>query len=231
MRIHIFQHAHFEGPGNITDILKDRNHEITKTMLHEKFILPNTEDFDFLIIMGAPMSVNDEHKFPWLIEEKKFIKNSIEIGKKVLGICFGSQLIAQALGAEVYPNNQKEIGWFNINKVQHSNSKLLSIFDSKLMAFHWHGDTYDIPTGAKPIFNTPATPNQGFTYGDNIVGLQFHWEIKKENARDLIKYSGKDITDGEFIQTVDQILSYEDGFKTNYKHMETLLRYFDKQSK
>ncbi len=227
MRIHIFQHAHFESPGNIVDISKSRNHSITTTKFYEDYSFPDTDDFDLLVIMGAPMSVGDEYEYPWLIEEKKFIKNTIEVGKKILGICFGSQLIAVVLGANVYPNTQKEIGWFNIRKDKNTNSSFLTIFPDEVMAFHWHGETYDLPLKSKPVFSSSATENQGFTYGDKVIALQFHWEITKNEVEELATHSGADLVFGPFIQTKKEMLSFPERFKQNRIMMEKVIEYFE----
>lgn len=227
MRIHIFQHAHFESPGNIVDISKSRNHSITTTKFYEDYSFPDIDDFDLLVIMGAPMSVGDEDEYPWLIEEKKFIKYAIEVGKKILGICFGSQLIAEVLGANVYPNKQKEIGWFNIRKDKNTNSSFLIRFPDEVMAFHWHGDTYDLPQKSKPVFSSSTTENQGFTYGDKVIALQFHWEIKINNIEELIIHSGSDLVFGSFIQTKKEMITFPEIFKQSRIMMEKVIEYFE----
>ena len=114
MRAHIFQHLPFEGPGSILPWLVDAGYEITYTYFFSSVVIPDVLDVDFLVIMGGSMSVNDEDKLPWLIREKEFIREFIATVRPVLGICLGSQMIASALGANVFPNNQKEIGWFPV---------------------------------------------------------------------------------------------------------------------
>ena len=114
MRIHIFQHVPFEGPGCITDWANTHHHNLTFTRWYEQSDQPDMAEVDFLIIMGGPMSVHDETVHPWLKVEKQCILQAIQAGKRVLGICLGAQLIATALGAKVYPNTQKEIGWFPV---------------------------------------------------------------------------------------------------------------------
>lgn len=227
MKIHIFQHAHFEDPGNIVEIASLRKHSIKFTRFYEDFTLPEIDEFDLLIIMGAPMSIHDEDKFPWLVDEKKFIKEAIDNKKKVLGICFGSQLIADVLGAPVYTNTYKEIGWFNIRKNLSNNSQFLSLFEDEVMAFHWHGDTYDIPKNGLPIFTSDATKNQGFTIGKDVVALQFHWELTKENVDTIVEYCGDELVSSKYIQTSDEMLSYSENFKFNKKMMELVFDYFE----
>ena len=115
MNAHFFQHVPFEGIGNIEPWLIAKGYEITSTQFYKNSQLPDYQKIDLLIIMGGPMSVNDEAKYPWLVAEKQFIRNCIEAGKSVLGICLGSQLIANAMGASVYRNHEKEIGIFYIS--------------------------------------------------------------------------------------------------------------------
>ena len=118
MRAHYLQHVPFEGLGSIAPWLESAGYQITGTKLYESTTIPNPEQFDLLIIMGGPMSVNDEERFPWLRIEKQFIRQTIESGKAVLGICLGAQLIASAMGESVYPNRRKEIGWFPIEGIE-----------------------------------------------------------------------------------------------------------------
>ena len=115
MNIHCFQHIAFETPGTILDWAKQNNHAVTYTYFFaEGYLIPSLNNIDLLIIMGGFMNVEEEEKFPFLIEEKQFIKRAIEAGKKVIGICLGSQLIAAALGSNVYQSKEKEIGFFPI---------------------------------------------------------------------------------------------------------------------
>ena len=114
MHAHVFQHVPFEGLGSIGPWLEARRAVVTVTRFFEDAVLPEAEGLDLLIVMGGPMSVNDEKLYPWLIAEKRFIAQAILRGKAVLGVCLGAQLIAAALGARIYPNGEKEIGWFPV---------------------------------------------------------------------------------------------------------------------
>ncbi|WP_218188034.1 type 1 glutamine amidotransferase [Desulfosarcina cetonica] len=117
MRAHYFQHVPFEGLGSIQDWLETAGYTVTATRFFEPWTLPALEEIDFLVVMGGPMSVNDTDQFDWLVAEKQFIHDAVMAGKAVLGICLGAQLIASALGARVYPNPVKEIGWFPIQGI------------------------------------------------------------------------------------------------------------------
>jgi len=108
MRAHYLQHVPFEGLGSIEPWLRGAGYEITNTQFFRSAELPDFDQIDLLVVMGGPMSVNDEDEFPWLRKEKKFIRDVIEFGKPVLGICLGAQLIAGSMGAIVYKNPVKE---------------------------------------------------------------------------------------------------------------------------
>ena len=125
MRAHYLQHVPFEALGSIESWLQNAGYEISCTQFFNSVELPEIADIHFLIVMGGPMSVNDEQKHPWLTTEKRFIKNTIEAGKPVLGICLGAQLIANSMGGEVFQNAEKEIGWFPVEAVK---SKTHSVF-------------------------------------------------------------------------------------------------------
>ncbi|HHG73948.1 MAG TPA: type 1 glutamine amidotransferase, partial [Persephonella sp.] len=203
MRIHYVQHVHFETPANIFRWVEEREHSIkgTKLFLNEK--LPDMNEFDFLVIMGGPMGVYDEDKFPWLVEEKKFIEKAVKEGKKILGICLGAQLIADVLGAKVYKNRYKEIGWFPVYITKGAEkSEVFKDFPENFTAFHWHGDTFDIPEGAVHTVRSEACENQAFEYEGRIIGLQFHLETNKESAQALIQNSVEELMEkGDYIQS------------------------------
>jgi len=111
LRIHYLQHVSFEGLGSIAEWVTSNGHELTSTQFFINSYLPEPADIDWLIIMGGPMGVYDEDKYEWLTAEKQFIKKAIDAGKTVIGICLGAQLIAKVLGAKVYPNQKRAIGW------------------------------------------------------------------------------------------------------------------------
>ncbi len=116
MKIHYFQHVPFENLASIEKFFNERECEISVTQFYEGENPPNIEDLDWLIIMGGPMSVHEEAQYPWLKTEKDFVRTAINKGKTVIGICLGAQILADVLGAKVYKNNRKEIGWFDVNK-------------------------------------------------------------------------------------------------------------------
>jgi len=226
MRLHYFQHVLFEGLGSIEPWAKEMGYEITSTRLFAKDPFPNLDDIDWLIVMGGPMGIYDEDKYPWLFSEKNYIEQAVVQGKIVLGICLGAQLIADVLGAKIYPNQYKEIGWFPIQKIQDTTeTRLADFLPKEIDAFHWHGDTFDIPTGAVRIAKSAACENQGFIYDDHVVALQFHLETTEQCAKDLIANCEDEITEGPFIQSPAVIFSQKRRFEKINLLMSELLNH------
>ncbi len=216
MKIHYIQHVDFETPANILKWAEEKGHKITGTHLYENEKLPDLDQFDFLVVMGGPMGIYDEEKYPWLKEEKEFIKKAIENDKLVLGICLGAQLIADVLGSRVYKNKEKEIGWFPVKLTEKAkNSEIFKDFPQQFMAFHWHGDTFDIPKGAVHTVRSEACENQAFEYNDGkVVALQFHLEVDKEAVERLIKNSQEELKEkGKYIQSPDEMLKNTEYFE------------------
>jgi GMP synthase-like glutamine amidotransferase len=134
------------------------------------------------------MNVYEEDRFPFLRQEDLFIKESIQRGKTVLGICLGAQLIAKALGAKVTKAPVKEIGWYDVSLTKvGSHDPLFSRFPKSFPAFQWHEDTFDIPSAGKLIITSDLVPHQAFRYGENAYGLQFHLEVTEQMIRDWMK--------------------------------------------
>lgn len=207
LRIHVIQHVPFEGPAAINDWVVKRGHQLTLTRLYRDEVLPAQEDFDWLVVMGGPMGVKDVALFPWLLDERRFILETIQSDKMVLGICLGAQLIASALGATVRANDEKEIGWFPIfpSPLAPSTS-IASVFAESVDVFHWHADTFDIPPGAQTLVESQACVNQGFILDDRVVGLQFHLESTAESIAALIEHCSDELDDSRYVQTKDAML-------------------------
>lgn len=198
----ILQHHPIEGPGNISDWLDSCASTRKIVNLYDGDLCPNPESVDLLIILGGPMSVNDEEEFPWLKREKIFIRKVIERQRPVLGICLGAQLIANALGAEVRANYHKEIGWLGIEGVEATAPLTLP----STTVFQWHGDTFDLPAGATLLARSEACNHQAFFYGERVLALQFHLETTPELVRVFVETGSDELVDAPFIQTPEEIL-------------------------
>lgn len=204
MRAHYLQHVFFEGLGSIEPWLTDAGYEISATYLYESSDFPAPAEIDLLIIMGGPMSVNDEIEFPWLVAEKNFIREVINLGKPVLGICLGAQLIANAMGAKVYKNSVKEIGWFPVRSVLQPDKEMFA-FPESVEVFHWHGETFDLPPHATRLASSAGCNNQAFQLGNSVIGLQFHLETSAQSAEALVAHCRDELIKDPYIQTEEDI--------------------------
>lgn len=216
----ILQHHPIEGPGSLTSWL-DRcttSYQIVK--LYDKGQCPPSDAVDLLIILGGPMSVNDEEKFPWLQGEKSFIRQVIDRNRPVLGICLGSQLIASALGAKVKANRDKEIGWLPIEGLP-ANAPLAL---PSTTVFHWHGDTFELPDDAILLARSEACAHQAFLYKEKVLALQFHLETTPELVKLFIETGRDELVAAPFIQTSQEILhAPADLYRAGNKLLEGLL--------
>lgn len=226
MIVHIVEHVPFEGPGLILDWATERKAQIGFTKLFNGEAFPSINSFDLLVLMGGPMSVNDVVSYPWLAEEKAFIQKTIERKKKVIGICLGAQLIASALGKNVYRNREKEIGWFPVRfTVDIRNKTMFNHFPESGVVFHWHGETFDLPDGAVLVGSSEACKNQGFLYGSNVVALQFHLEETGESLDMITRESFSDLIPGKWVQSPQEIA---EGVSNIPSAREMLFRLLDK---
>ncbi|VAW48624.1 Glutamine amidotransferase, class I [hydrothermal vent metagenome] len=225
MRAHYLQHVPFEGLGSIEPWLQNVGYEISSTQFFNSENLPEIEDIDLLVVMGGPMSVNDESEYSWLVTEKKFIKSVVEAGKPVLGICLGAQLIANSMGGKVSPNLVKEIGWFPIEAVI-SESNSVFQFPKEVEVFHWHGETFSLPKGAVQIAKSKGCKNQAFQIGRNVIGLQFHLETTPISAQAIVENCRDELVKGEYIQSEKNILSTpQERYSSINSLMENILEY------
>ena len=228
MTIHIIQHAPFEEPGIILQWASNHSYSVSITKVYKNEKLPQVDSFDMLVIMGGPMGVYDELEYPWLKDEKELIKASIETNKKVLGVCLGSQLLANVLGAKVFQNKEKEIGFWPINVTSNSNG-FLKGFPEQSVVFHWHGDTFDLPRDAVLLASSEACRNQAFSIGKNILALQFHIEVTTDLIENFLKYGKDELIEKPYIQDEERIRTGYQYLPTSQLLMEELLDRFVKE--
>ncbi len=224
--VHCFQHVPFEGPGAIGTWATRSGHRLSCTRFCDGDPLPALEDVDWLVVMGGPMNIHDERAYPWLRREKHFIESAIQARRIVLGVCLGAQLIADVLGARVYANRFKEIGWFPIQRTpEAATTRAGSALPEEIEVFHWHGDTFDLPSGAVHLARSEACANQAFVYRDRVVGLQFHLEATRAGAEQLVVHCAAEIVEGPFIQQPEVMLADESRFS---KINDVLVRLLDR---
>lgn len=166
MRVLAFRHVPFEGAGYLGAAVEERRLSLEYVDLYRPDArFPETADAAGLIFLGGPMSVNDG--LPFLERELEVIRKALDRGQPVLGICLGSQLIARALGASVYRNPVKEIGWFEIRLTEAgARDALFGCMNPTERVFHWHGETFDLARGATLLASSEACRNQAFRWGE-----------------------------------------------------------------
>jgi len=215
MHIHFIQHMPFEHPATIADWAEEKNHTTTYTKVFEEVTFPLPDSFNMLVIMGGVMGVYEEDEYDWMLVEKAFIKNAINAKKKVFGVCLGAQLIAEALGAKVFPHTTKEIGWFEVEKV--ISHKLIQKLPQVFTTFHWHGDTFNLPENAIHLFKTGGCAQQGFVYNDHVAGLQFHMEVKEDLLNGMTENERAELVKDKYVQTEDDIKSFAQQYISQQK--------------
>lgn len=222
----LIQNTRKEGSGYLGDLLRNDGFDVCS--VHAKQEKLPEKSYSLVIILGAPESANDD--LPYLREEMKLIKKTVEQNKPVLGICLGSQLIAKTFGGRVYTGPKKEIGFYN-DLVYEKDAKLFSRFKNPFTVFHWHGDTFDLPSGATRLAFSKNYQNQAFQF-QSAVGIQFHLEVneemvnlwldKTEEKLSEINYIDFDKIRNEISDNISTVKSNMGIFYSNFKSMFSL---------
>ncbi|MBI4287998.1 MAG: type 1 glutamine amidotransferase [Chloroflexi bacterium] len=185
MKTLIFQQVESEGPGLFGEFLKRWGIPFDIVAFYRRDSVPLLSDYDALLVLGGPMNVYEEDRYPFLAEENLVIKDVVRQGKPYLGICLGAQLLAKALGAKVAANPVKEIGFSHVQLTPDAaKDGLFKGLGTRLPVFQWHGDTFSIPEGAVKLAESQDCPNQAFVYGRAAYAVQFHLEVTPAMVRD-----------------------------------------------
>ncbi|NDF11793.1 MAG: glutamine amidotransferase [Proteobacteria bacterium] len=180
-KVIVIRHAAIRDLGSFHAVLKQENFNVQFLEAEDDIIYsPVSLNADLLVILGGPMCANDQDRYPFIKEEIKVIKERIKQKKPVLGISLGAQLIAKALGSDIYPAPHKEIGFRDITMTAEGEKSSLRHFNHTRV-LHWHGDTFDLPKGATLLASTELCPNQAFSYNNNVLGIQFHPQVTKDD--------------------------------------------------
>lgn len=199
MRFHVLQHVPFEGLGSILPWLQAAKATVTYTRFFQSESLPDLRDVEALVVLGGPMSVHDEADYSWLRDEKQFVREALLLERPVLGICLGAQLMAAALGARVYAAAEKEIGWHPIHACPSGPD--VFPFPTSAKVFHWHGETFDLPAGAKHLARSEGCLHQAFQLGPRALALQFHLETTVECVDTLLANCRHELVPARFVQS------------------------------
>ncbi|MBI4715723.1 MAG: type 1 glutamine amidotransferase [Nitrospirae bacterium] len=178
----VLQHVPHEHPGTLKEALESRGIPYRTLALHGGDKVPDSlSGVGGLIVLGGPMSVHDEDRYPWLKDEDRLLREAVARDLPTLGICLGAQLIAKAGGARVRPGEEKEIGWYPLELTQAAEKDpVFSALPRELTVFQWHGDTFDIPSGGVRLAGSTRFTHQAFRLSRRVYGLQFHLEVTAE---------------------------------------------------
>lgn len=202
MAILFVQHVKSEGPGLFKRLLNERNSPFytIEIFSDEHFTLPS--DCRGIVILGGPMNVDEESKYPFLKEEKEFIRNVLKEEIPLLGICLGAQLIAQVAGGTVLKAKGKEIGWYPVALTEEGQKdSLFQGFPDSLEVFQWHEDTFEVPPQGKRLVTSHSCFNQGFRIGKRCYGIQFHLEADSKMIHHWLNSEAED----QILSTVDSV--------------------------
>ncbi len=226
--IAVIRHIGVEGLGTIEDVLKSKGlaHAYIDTW---KDPLPaDVSDYGALVILGGPMGVYEQDTYPFIKQELSLIRKARDLKLPVIGICLGSQMIAQALGGRVYKGGTKEIGWYDIRLTREaSGDRLFGQVPGgdTFKVFQWHGDTYNIPQGAERLASSQACPNQAFIWNNQVLALQFHLEMNQESVANLMD-ANDELVEGTYVQSASQIKEYAFYMPTCQLLLEQLIEKF-----
>ena len=180
MRVNILQHTPNEGPGSILDWARVNGHQSFVYHPYQFGYLPTADETDLLIILGGPMSPNDD--VSWISQERELIQELLDKDVPMFGACYGAQQIAKTLGYKVSEAPAKEVGWAPVYLQSH----VIPDLPAELLALHWHQEMFEVPKEATLLFSSDAVKNQGFVMNHRVVGLQFHFEPQADNVREMV---------------------------------------------
>jgi len=196
MNIHIIQHVPFENPGLVLKWVEERGHTYKIVRMYNQERIPSSEEVDFLVVLGGPMSANDSDK--WITQERRLIREIVTQGKPMFGICLGAQQLAKAFGSEVIPA-PKEVGWGEMEDKKTGN---------KLTVLHWHGEGFTLPENAELLYSSEHWENQGFRL-NNGIGLQFHFETTDQTVAEIVEADQSFLEQSIFDTNVDETINKE----------------------
>lgn len=184
----VLQHAESETLGLIADSLRSASKTFQYVRTFEDQPIPSgPSGYSALVVMGGPMGVYETERYPFLIEEMRLTEAFMGVRLPVLGVCLGSQLLAACLGASVQKGHQKEIGWYPIElSTEGKRDALWQDVPTRFVAYHWHGDIFELPQGATLLASSEVTPVQAYRYDRGVYGVLFHLEVSEDHIHRML---------------------------------------------
>jgi len=222
----VLQHVPHEGLGSMKSVLENFLVEIEYCHLYRNQQLPESpRSFALIIIMGSPINVDGVANHPYLENECQFIRDAISNHIPLLGICFGAQLIAKVMGAKVFSGNKKEIGWYDIDLTSDAGADPV-FFDMArrtLKVFQWHGDTFELPSGARSLAFSDLYDQQAFSYQNRIYALQFHLEVTPQIIQSWLQENQHELLSVRDYIIVESILNDSILFQSRLRRVAALI--------
>lgn len=210
MKILFVTHASFEMPGSIETWANNHNHETHEVRPYKGETLPSIDSYDFLVIMGGPQSPLAMDEYPYLRDEIELVKQAIKLNKRIVGVCLGAQLIAEALGAKTERSPNREIGMYRVDLLDSADSDpVFKHFPKQFAVMHWHSDMPGIADGAILLAKSEGCPRQAFRYGDRIYGFQCHFELTRELVEKMIPHSANDLKPAKYVMSPEELMAVD----------------------
>ena len=232
MRLQLIEHdAEDFSCTNISFWAAKKGYPVKQTYVCNNENMPPMDSFDWLMVMGGSQHAWDEQNNPWLRAEKALLKDALAAGKIILGICFGAQLLAEALGGNTFPNRYKEIGWHEVSLNRAGRASwLFENIPPTFVSFHWHSDHFSLPRSCTTLAYSEATENQAFVCdGRPLVGLQFHPEYTRQMVRYFAGKPDQDWTPDKYVSGTDAVLAKTEQIPETYWLAETLLNNMERR--
>lgn len=191
----VIRHVAHEGLGALKRPLESDLAVEYRDMFRGETLPARIDGYGGLVVLGGPMGVYEEDEYPFIRPELKLIEDALKKRVPVLGICLGSQMLAKAAGSRVYKGGKKEIGWHDVELTEDADGDWLFLgFPERFRAFHWHGDTFDVPEDALLLASSAMFPNQVIKVGPAAYGIQFHLEVTERMIREWVEVNGEELS-------------------------------------
>ncbi len=207
MKILVIQHSAADSPATASDTIDRYGDQVQTIRIDKGEAIPDSVDADVLMTFGGAISLAGPIHPPWVAHEQALIREYVGHGRRVLGICLGSQMVASALGGRVRRNAEPEIGWHTIEQMGELKSPVVAeTFPQQMTVLQWHQDTFEIPPGATHLFRSQACENQGFTIDDRVFAFQFHLEASPRTVDIFLAVSDLAKQPRPFVQSEPEII-------------------------